>query len=91
MGWTDEDYFKYGRGGRRYYSPHQIPPCPSDGPHYTGELRLSILIPVYNERTVVERSLAQVLAAPLPEKHGSGADHRGRLLYRWNRRHSLTG
>jgi glycosyltransferase involved in cell wall biosynthesis len=28
---------------------------------------LSILIPVYNERTVVERSLAQVLAAPLPE------------------------
>ena len=31
------------------------------------ELRLSILIPVYNERTVVERSLAQVLAAPLPE------------------------
>jgi glycosyltransferase involved in cell wall biosynthesis len=30
-------------------------------------LLLSILIPVYNERTVVERSLAQVLAAPLPE------------------------
>ncbi|HBY61352.1 MAG TPA: glycosyl transferase [Solibacterales bacterium] len=28
---------------------------------------LSILIPVYNERTVVERSLAHVLAAPLPE------------------------
>src|SRR5260370_314246 len=28
---------------------------------------LSILIPVYNERTVVERCLAQVLAAPLPE------------------------
>jgi len=28
---------------------------------------LSILIPVYNERTVVERSLALVLAAPLPE------------------------
>ena len=28
---------------------------------------LSILIPVYNERTVVERSIAQVLAAPLPE------------------------
>jgi glycosyltransferase involved in cell wall biosynthesis len=27
---------------------------------------LSILIPVYNERTVVEQSLAQVLAAPLP-------------------------
>jgi glycosyltransferase involved in cell wall biosynthesis len=30
-------------------------------------LRLSILIPVYNERTMVERSLAQVLATPLPE------------------------
>ena len=28
---------------------------------------LSILIPVYNERTVVERSLALVLTAPLPE------------------------
>ena len=28
---------------------------------------LSILIPVYNERTVVERCLAQVLGAPLPE------------------------
>src|SRR3984893_10526710 len=30
-------------------------------------MRLSILIPVYNERTMVERSLAQVLNAPLPE------------------------
>ena len=30
-------------------------------------MKLSILVPVYNERTVVERSLAQVLAAPLPE------------------------
>src|ERR1700719_2139725 len=30
-------------------------------------MRLSILIPVFNERTMVERSLAQVLAAPLPE------------------------
>src|SRR5271169_2724021 len=30
-------------------------------------MRLSILIPVYNERTVVERSLTLVLAAPLPE------------------------
>jgi glycosyltransferase involved in cell wall biosynthesis len=30
-------------------------------------LLLSILIPVYNERTVIERSLALVLAAPLPE------------------------
>ena len=31
-------------------------------------MKLSILIPVYNERAVVERSLAQVLAAPLPEE-----------------------
>ena len=30
-------------------------------------MKLSILIPVYNERVVVERSLALVLAAPLPE------------------------
>ena len=30
-------------------------------------MKLSILVPVYNERTVVERSLAQVVAAPLPE------------------------
>jgi glycosyltransferase involved in cell wall biosynthesis len=30
-------------------------------------LKLSILIPVYNERTVVRRSLQQVLDAPLPE------------------------
>lgn len=30
-------------------------------------MKLSILIPVYNERAVVERSLAQVLIAPLPE------------------------
>ena len=31
-------------------------------------MKLSILIPVYNERTVVERSLALVLAAPVPEE-----------------------
>lgn len=30
-------------------------------------MKLSVLVPVYNERAVVERSLAQVLAAPLPE------------------------
>ncbi len=30
-------------------------------------MKLSILVPVYNERTLVERSLEQVLAAPLPE------------------------
>jgi len=30
-------------------------------------MKLSILIPVYNERNVVERALTQVLAAPLPE------------------------
>ncbi len=33
----------------------------------TSRMLLSILIPVYNERTVVERSLAIVLQAPLPE------------------------
>ena len=33
-------------------------------------MRLSILIPVYNERTMVERSLAQVLAVALPENIG---------------------
>ena len=30
-------------------------------------MKLSILMPVYNERTVVERCIAQVLATPLPE------------------------
>jgi glycosyltransferase involved in cell wall biosynthesis len=30
-------------------------------------MKLSVLMPVYNERTVVERSIAQVLNAPLPE------------------------
>lgn len=30
-------------------------------------MKLSILVPVYNERAVVERSLSQVIAAPLPE------------------------
>jgi glycosyltransferase involved in cell wall biosynthesis len=30
-------------------------------------LKLSILIPVYNERTVVERSISQVITASLPE------------------------
>jgi glycosyltransferase involved in cell wall biosynthesis len=30
-------------------------------------MKLSLLIPVYNERTVVERCIALVLAAPLPE------------------------
>jgi glycosyltransferase involved in cell wall biosynthesis len=30
-------------------------------------MKLSILMPVYNERAMVERCLAQVLAAPLPE------------------------
>ncbi len=31
-------------------------------------MKLSILMPVYNERTVVERCLATVLSAPLPEE-----------------------
>jgi glycosyltransferase involved in cell wall biosynthesis len=30
-------------------------------------MKVSILIPVYNERTVVERSLSQVIEAPVPE------------------------
>ena len=30
-------------------------------------MKLSILMPVYNERTVVERSIALVMGAPLPE------------------------
>jgi len=30
-------------------------------------MRLSILMPAYNERTVIERCIGQVLAAPLPE------------------------
>ncbi|HWQ57263.1 MAG TPA: glycosyltransferase [Bryobacteraceae bacterium] len=31
-------------------------------------MKLSILIPVYNERTVIERCLSLVMAAPLPEQ-----------------------
>ena len=31
-------------------------------------MKLSVLMPVYNERTMVERSIAQVLSAPLPEQ-----------------------
>ncbi len=31
-------------------------------------MKLSILMPVYNERTMVERCITQVLAAPLPEQ-----------------------
>ena len=31
-------------------------------------MKLSILMPVYNERTVVERSISLVLTAPLPER-----------------------
>jgi glycosyltransferase involved in cell wall biosynthesis len=54
-----------GNGGRR-------PPVAWDRiPARSGKLlsfmKLSILIPVYNERTVVERGIAQVLTAPLPE------------------------
>ena len=30
-------------------------------------MKLSILMPVYNERTVVQRCISQVLTAPLPE------------------------
>ena len=35
--------------------------------HYCGRMKLSILMPVYNERTVVERCISLVVAAPLPE------------------------
>jgi len=35
---------------------------------YNEPLEASILMPVYNERTVVEWCLAQVLSAPLPEE-----------------------
>lgn len=37
------------------------------GQSKSGRMLLSILIPVYNERTVAERSLGIVLQAPLPE------------------------
>lgn len=33
-------------------------------------MKLSILVPVYNERTVVERCLAKVVSTPLPEDMG---------------------
>src|SRR5215813_11239902 len=45
------------QGGRSELSEFRAGPVPL----------LSILIPVYNERTVVEKSLALVLTAPLPE------------------------
>jgi glycosyltransferase involved in cell wall biosynthesis len=35
--------------------------------NYLRIMKLSILMPVYNERTVVERCISQVLTAPLPE------------------------
>ena len=38
-----------------------------DTPAPRVRMKLSILVPVYNERTVVARSIAQVLTAPLPE------------------------
>src|SRR5262249_15996309 len=34
---------------------------------HTYTMKLSILMPVYNERTMVERCIAGVLAAPVPE------------------------
>ena len=33
-------------------------------------MKLSVLMPVYNERTVVERCISQVLTAPLPDNMG---------------------
>ena len=50
-------------------------------------MKLSILVPVYNERAVVERSLALVLAAPLPERYGARTDYRRRLLHGRDLRH----
>src|ERR1017187_2335136 len=49
-----------------------IPPPPSSPTspllHFSlASMKLSILMPVYNERTVVERSISLVLNAPLPE------------------------
>ena len=49
-----------------------IPPPPSSPTspllHFSlASMKLSILMPVYNERTVVERSISLVLSAPLPE------------------------
>lgn len=48
--------------------PHEKTEMEPTGPlPKPNRLLLSILIPVYNERTVVERSLSAVLKAPLPE------------------------
>lgn len=59
-------------------------------------VKLSLLIPVYNERAVVERSLAQVLAAPLPEPmereliivDDHSTDGTWEILQRWASEHS---
>lgn len=58
--------------GRRYLRDTESADAPIPGllkgdAARTPTLKLSILIPVYNERAVVERCLEQVLAAPLPE------------------------
>ena len=50
-------------------------------------MKLSILMPVYNERTMVERCIAGVLAAPLPENMEREADRRRRPLHRRHLRH----
>ena len=46
-----------------------MPGSPPERPAVTlsEKMKLSILMPVYNERTVVEKCIALVLAAPLPE------------------------
>ena len=38
-------------------------------------MKVSILVPVYNERTLVRRSLQAVLDAPLPENESVEPQH----------------
>ena len=51
------------------------------------KMKLSILMPVYNERTVVERCISLRAGRAAAGKHGARAGHRGRLLHRRHLRH----
>ena len=53
-------------------------------------MKLSILMPVYNERTVVERCISLVLHGALAGEHGTGTGDRRRLLHRRHLRHSRS-